>query len=230
MTCRYSEYLECTHTLCRVDTRPGLPCIAHSPSAVLLRVSSLQRGLVAQPLWVVQIQGCFHRTKVWCEHSNVTNQFAHLGGPVRLLQPACTSGSDCSPNTSSFISSPPTQYPEFTPGPQSTSSPPPVHPKCDSDATSDSCRACMLLLQTGQSTACKYVNAPSCFWADLLGGPLSPHSHESIQPLHKVRALTAVSIAKRGNESSATGPPALPPPPCLWTCFPSYLLPSLAFL
>ena len=41
---------------------------------------------------------------------------------------------------------------------------------------------------------------------------------------------TAVSVAKRGNESSATGPPALPPPPCLWTCFPSYLLPSLAFL
>ena len=41
--------------------------------------------------------------------------------------------------------------------------------------------------------------------------------------------ITAVSIAKRANESSATGPPT-PPPPCLWTCFPSYLLPSLAFL
>ena len=38
---------------------------------------------------------------------------------------------------------------------------------------------------------------------------------------------TAVSIAQRGNESSATGPPALPPP---LSCFPSSLLPSLAFL
>ena len=38
---------------------------------------------------------------------------------------------------------------------------------------------------------------------------------------------TAVSIAQRGNESSATGPPAPPPPPL--SCFPSSLLPSLAF-
>ena len=42
---------------------------------------------------------------------------------------------------------------------------------------------------------------------------------------------TAVSIAQRGNESSATGPPALPPPlPPPLSCFPSSLLPSLAFL
>ena len=38
---------------------------------------------------------------------------------------------------------------------------------------------------------------------------------------------TAVSIAQRGNESSATGPQHFPPP---LSCFPSSLLPSLAFL
>ena len=46
-------------------------------------------------------------------------------------------------------------------------------------------------------------------------------------PSHFPTMLTAVSIAQRGNESSATGPPAPPPP---LSCFPSSLLPSLAFL
>ena len=36
--------------------------------------------------------------------------------------------------------------------------------------------------------------------------------------------ITAVSIAQRGNESSATGPPALPPPPVLLPLLPPPLL------